>query len=254
MLVPWFPKKQAAEAQEGTAGAQEPLEDDDEEEEWEGEDQERQAIQERVYAWGLEWSKTPAFEALTQEQKDESEYIVESFTEYMRTYHCAPPEEWNVADMEDCCLDTLVRKISAEESYYRSLAPVLASFFTFLGETGRLRNASRMAQRVLKLDKQIIAAAKDPGNWGMAKSFVMAAKAAGVDITNEADLQSFVALYNARMTGRTSPLPGMHLPEVVADDLETETILYERAGPKVGRNDPCPCGSGKKYKKCCGSS
>ncbi len=22
-------------------------------------------------------------------------------------------------------------------------------------------------------------------------------------------------------------------------------------GPKVGRNDPCPCGSGKKYKKCC---
>ena len=26
-----------------------------------------------------------------------------------------------------------------------------------------------------------------------------------------------------------------------------------REGPKVGRNDPCPCGSGKKYKKCCGA-
>ncbi len=26
----------------------------------------------------------------------------------------------------------------------------------------------------------------------------------------------------------------------------------QRQGPKVGRNDPCPCGSGKKYKKCCG--
>ena len=25
-----------------------------------------------------------------------------------------------------------------------------------------------------------------------------------------------------------------------------------REQPKVGRNDPCPCGSGKKYKKCCG--
>ncbi len=25
-----------------------------------------------------------------------------------------------------------------------------------------------------------------------------------------------------------------------------------RTGPKVGRNDPCPCGSGKKYKQCCG--
>lgn len=27
-----------------------------------------------------------------------------------------------------------------------------------------------------------------------------------------------------------------------------------REGPKVGRNDPCPCGSGKKYKKCCGAN
>lgn len=25
-----------------------------------------------------------------------------------------------------------------------------------------------------------------------------------------------------------------------------------RQGPKIGRNDPCPCASGKKYKKCCG--
>ncbi len=25
-----------------------------------------------------------------------------------------------------------------------------------------------------------------------------------------------------------------------------------KAGPRIGRNDPCPCGSGKKYKKCCG--
>jgi preprotein translocase subunit SecA len=27
-----------------------------------------------------------------------------------------------------------------------------------------------------------------------------------------------------------------------------------RSGPKVGRNDPCPCGSGKKYKHCCGKN
>ena len=27
---------------------------------------------------------------------------------------------------------------------------------------------------------------------------------------------------------------------------------FRREAPKVGRNDPCPCGSGKKYKKCCG--
>ncbi|MFH1791766.1 MAG: SEC-C metal-binding domain-containing protein [Candidatus Omnitrophota bacterium] len=33
-------------------------------------------------------------------------------------------------------------------------------------------------------------------------------------------------------------------------DLPQETV--KRPADKVGRNDPCPCGSGKKYKKCCG--
>lgn len=33
---------------------------------------------------------------------------------------------------------------------------------------------------------------------------------------------------------------------------EEKVATYKREEPKVGRNDPCPCGSGKKYKKCCG--
>ena len=33
---------------------------------------------------------------------------------------------------------------------------------------------------------------------------------------------------------------------------ENRTVVNE--GPKVGRNDPCPCGSGKKYKNCCGKN
>ena len=38
----------------------------------------------------------------------------------------------------------------------------------------------------------------------------------------------------------TSPQPGL------------KPTPYRRGGKKIGRNDPCPCGSGKKYKKCCG--
>jgi uncharacterized protein len=51
-----------------------------------------------------------------------------------------------------------------------------------------------------------------------------------------------------------------HLPDCVQDTYDY--FLGQRAGlipkptapkaaPKIGRNDPCPCGSGKKYKKCC---
>jgi preprotein translocase subunit SecA len=35
-----------------------------------------------------------------------------------------------------------------------------------------------------------------------------------------------------------------------AGDMQVQQVV--RSGEKVGRNDPCPCGSGKKYKKCCG--
>ena len=31
-----------------------------------------------------------------------------------------------------------------------------------------------------------------------------------------------------------------------------QSVTVVRQGPKIGRNDPCPCGSGKKYKNCCG--
>lgn len=37
-------------------------------------------------------------------------------------------------------------------------------------------------------------------------------------------------------------------------ELKTEKVMPEKTEPKVGRNDPCPCGSGKKYKKCCGKN
>jgi len=35
-------------------------------------------------------------------------------------------------------------------------------------------------------------------------------------------------------------------------DRQRESIVDKTGGAKIGRNDPCPCGSGNKYKKCCG--
>ncbi len=40
--------------------------------------------------------------------------------------------------------------------------------------------------------------------------------------------------------------------ELYKEQKQSQTVRHE--GQKIGRNDPCPCGSGKKYKKCCGRS
>jgi preprotein translocase subunit SecA len=42
--------------------------------------------------------------------------------------------------------------------------------------------------------------------------------------------------------------------EQAPDEGPRITIPLKREMPKVGRNDPCPCGSGKKFKQCCGRS
>jgi preprotein translocase subunit SecA len=41
-------------------------------------------------------------------------------------------------------------------------------------------------------------------------------------------------------------------PVTAASGLASQRKQPVAAGRKVGRNDPCPCGSGKKYKRCCG--
>jgi uncharacterized protein YecA (UPF0149 family) len=41
-------------------------------------------------------------------------------------------------------------------------------------------------------------------------------------------------------------------PEMTAPQVPTTVRPIRKPLGKVGRNDPCPCGSGKKYKKCCG--
>ena len=57
------------------------------------------------------------------------------------------------------------------------------------------------------------------------------------------------------LTAGFSGAPGARPPQAVGSAPKAGIVSpTARTGPKVGRNDPCPCGSGKKYKKCCGAA
>lgn len=58
----------------------------------------------------------------------------------------------------------------------------------------------------------------------------------GIDVRNEKEVEKWIE-------------KNQHI--IFGNKPKIET--YKREKPKIGRNDPCPCGSGKKYKKCCGS-
>ena len=61
--------------------------------------------------------------------------------------------------------------------------------------------------------------------------------------------------------GAAAPAPGLTItttvttsggPAPTEKEIELPKITIRRETPKVGRNDPCPCGSGKKFKNCHG--
>jgi preprotein translocase subunit SecA len=76
-------------------------------------------------------------------------------------------------------------------------------------------------------------------------------------------VQAVTADMDERASGRWRPSQLTH-EEVTAFETEADTAPVgstqekpepiRRETPKVGRNAPCPCGSGKKYKKCCGQA
>jgi len=68
-------------------------------------------------------------------------------------------------------------------------------------------------------------------------------------------IQEDVSTYVQRVTPRITtqvPEQPQNVSENKYEDAEPAP-KQRRTGEQVGRNDPCPCGSGKKYKKCCGA-
>jgi len=59
-------------------------------------------------------------------------------------------------------------------------------------------------------------------------------------------------LYMMQVTG--GPLHRVQIAKPIEPKGESANASYSRSEKKVGRNDPCPCGSGKKYKNCHGKN
>jgi preprotein translocase subunit SecA len=69
--------------------------------------------------------------------------------------------------------------------------------------------------------------------------------------------QSTSAFGGATTGADAAPAAQRNGPAQASDIVSEAAAAVEKArpvrtGPKVGRNDPCPCNSGKKYKHCCG--
>jgi len=153
-------------------------------------------------------------------------------------------DEMTLGSVEEFVLDYVPRKVSTVADSAASIVCELTMFWEYLDRVYRLPEA-RSVVEWLKSDglvARLKASMSDPSNFGMAKSFFMLGKQAGYDMTSEAELAQFVTAYNRS-------LPSNQLRPLPSNQLAAAPIVREQ---RVGRNAPCPCGSGKKFKKCCG--
>ena len=74
------------------------------------------------------------------------------------------------------------------------------------------------------------------------------------NIRNVQEIADNLLDYITKMNDATMLKRVEELQERIDAMKETRVEQVIRKGPKIHRNDPCPCGSGKKYKKCCGKN
>ena len=198
-------------------------------------------------------------------------FDIQSVLDYAWRYEGVEAKDLTQSVLHEVLLDVMPRKVTADRDYFEHLAPAVMLFLEFLEAKGVLRDTAKMRQAVDKWRDEIVRRGMDPRNWGMAKGFVMAAMEAGVDPGDEKAMSRFMMKYNATMMEQHGAGGGAGLNLGLADRLQAvdgyqgeDDYIQDQddlvvapivnGAAKVGRNDPCPCGSGKKFKKCCGNS
>ncbi len=183
---------------------------------------------------------------LTDKLSESAGFIIYNLLVYAWTYTNGNPEKLDEYALEKVLLEVFPRKITAERDLFEKVAPITEVFLRWLESEGILANTFSLVETVRGWADTIVANGMNPQYWGMGKSFTMQAIADGVDIQDEQAMQRYIAEYNLRRMEQNLA------SRSESRDFSPPIPIVEHS-PKIGRNEPCPCGSGKKYKKCCGN-
>ena len=178
-----------------------------------------------------------------------------SYMHYTATYLGETPATMTARDTREVVFDIFPRKVSVESERAGEIIAELRAFWLFLKRTRSVEQADAMLDMLTDEDAEHLEAdLSNPDNFGMAKSMFMLGQAAGFDMTTQEGLDEFMVAYNARiLAARDSD--GFEEDDAYESEESNFTAAPIRfESPRIGRNDPCPCGSGRKYKKCCGAT
>ncbi|MBV9422558.1 MAG: hypothetical protein JOZ98_06590 [Solirubrobacterales bacterium] len=127
-----------------------------------------------------------------------AEDVVETAIWFGADYNHGGPLRWSVVVVEIFMTSWLPRKVTREPVFFERVTEVLPDWVRY---AGRVRGVpaeplSEASQAVELFQDEMLEAVNDPHAWGPAKTFAVAAQAAGVDLTDPDALNAFVEKYN----------------------------------------------------------
>jgi hypothetical protein len=144
--------------------------------------------------WIQEFESSNYCDSLNDYQKENANFVADTFMGFMYNYEYVKPHDWTPSNVEFVCLNIVPRKITSEIETFENYGDILIQFLMFLGSKSYISNSKKLITRVDKIKGKIAIEAKNPKNWGMAKSLMMSAQNQGFDITDEEDIESFMML------------------------------------------------------------
>ncbi len=189
-------------------------------------------MKERIASLFEKFKGTSRYRNFNNREKEEAEFIITVFSEMMYNYFLLLPENWESRAVSKCCTFILPGKVMGGDEFFGSVEPVLRAFMLFGYEEGIIPLGKSIAEEIAGIGEAILEASYDPSTWGAGKALLKEAEGEGVDLGDESELKDYIE--NRQFNAGRDKKPDLKLVK------------------KTGRNEPCPCGSGKKYKKCCG--
>lgn len=166
--------------------------------------------------------------------------------------------QWDKSQLHDYCRRMLGGELQYEGGYLRVSLSHISELMMFSDLIGSIRDCYKQYPDM----KQLIALeeVEEAFEAGEVNEFSLSFHQDYITDTI-AELENWASFKEEQDGEELSDLDLSELfatPEQLSDDIESFFNRAENQGtiiretPKVGRNDPCPCGSGKKFKKCCG--
>ncbi len=151
----------------------------------------------QIAQWYEAFEQSEQYANLPPGEQEEAKSTLELFADYAFNYRGDQPKDWTVGTLREVCLERFPKRLSAPIESFEHTGRLLIQFFDFLAEHQSLNTASQMQQEMRRIAPEMIRLAKNPRNWGMAKSMIMDALQAGVDMSNTQALNEFMAKKSA---------------------------------------------------------